>query len=78
MINDYSAYILRTTDKGNTRYYKLDMERTLFDSYCVERKYGNIRFKSHTGQRVNYFDELAQAIRFFDKILRSKQRKGYK
>lgn len=77
MINQYSAYIVRTTDKGNIRYYKLDIEKTLFNDYCVERKYGNIKFKSHTGVRINYFKDKEQAIRFFDIILRSKNRKGY-
>lgn len=78
MTNQHSAYIARTTDKGNVRYYKLDMEKTLFDSYCVERKYGNIKFKSHTGVRVNYFEKMEQAIQFFDIILKNKKRKGYK
>lgn len=77
MINQHSVSMVRTTDKGNVRYYKLDMEKTLFDDYCVERKYGNIKFKSHTGLRVNYFEKMEQATQFFDRILRNKKRKGY-
>ena len=78
MISQYSVYMTRTTVKGSVRYYKLDVEQTLFGGYCVERKYGNVKFKSHTGLKKNYFDETNQALGFFDKILQNKQKKGYR
>lgn len=72
------ALIFRTTDKGNTRYYQMNMEQTLFNTFSVERKYGNINFKSHTGLKINYFNKKNQAQLFFDKMLKNKIKKGYK
>ena len=77
MISRYSAYIVRNMENGNIRYYRLNVDRTLFDTYCVERKYGNVRYKSPTGTRINHFELLEQALGFFDKMLRQKLRRGY-
>ncbi|NDJ27671.1 polymerase [Campylobacter sp. MIT 12-8780] len=70
--------IFRATDKGNTRYYQMSMEQTLFNTFLVERKYGNVNYKSHTGLKIDYFDELEQAQAFYDKMLKNKAKKGYK
>ena len=71
-------FMLRTTAKGNTRYYELDLQKTLFEDFLVERRYGNIRYKSHTGLKMNYFQSEVEAKSFFERILRAKQRKGYR
>lgn len=73
-----TALIFKTTDKGNTRYYQMSIEQNLFNAFSVERKYGNINFKSHTGIKIDYFDKLEEAQVFFDKILKNKEKKGYK
>lgn len=70
--------LIRTTLKGNTRYYELTIQKTLFDGFLVERIYGNIAYKSHTGLKINYFENEKEAKHFFNTILRKKQKKGYR
>lgn len=41
----------RITEKGNIRYYSIEIIATLFEEYMVERVYGNVRFKSCTGRK---------------------------
>ncbi|MFK0477119.1 polymerase [Campylobacter jejuni] len=36
----------RITEKGNIRYYSIEIITTLFEEYMVERDSGNGRFKS--------------------------------
>ncbi|EAL8902476.1 polymerase [Campylobacter jejuni] len=38
----------RITEKGNIRYYSIEIIATLFEEYMVERVYRNVRFKSCT------------------------------
>lgn len=46
------------TEKGNIRYYSIEIIATLFEEYIVERVYGNVRFKSCTGRKIMYFQVL--------------------
>lgn len=61
----------------HTRYYKIFICKTLFQNYEVERIYGNINYKSCTGNRRNFFDNLENAQDFINKTLREKIKRGY-
>ncbi|EQA8529845.1 hypothetical protein ACX9H9_001624 [Campylobacter jejuni] len=51
----------RITEKGNIRYYSIEIIATLFEEYMVERIYGNVRFKSWTGIKNNVFPSFNEA-----------------
>lgn len=48
----------RITEKGNIRYYSIEIIATLFEEYMVERVYENVRFKSCTEEKIMYFQVL--------------------
>ena len=68
----------RQTDRGTVRYYKLELFCTLFGEFVVERRYGNICFKSPTGIKKDFFDSYDDAVMIFKQLLKQKQKKGYK
>ena len=61
----------------NTRYYFIELSRTLFGEFEIRRIYGNINYKSKTGERVKYFTEHAMALKEFELIQKQKIRRGY-
>lgn len=67
----------RITEKGNIRYYSIEIIATLFEEYVVERVYGNVRFKSCTGRKNNVFPSFNEAQIFFEKLKKQKMKKGY-
>jgi len=69
-------YLERKVGK-NTRYYLLELYLNLFGEYVIERVYGNVAFKRHTGKVVEFFDSKDSATQKMMKILKEKQRKGY-
>jgi len=71
------VFLIKDTEKGNTRYYNLQIFATLFDEFMLERVYGNIRYKSHTGIKKDYFLAMADAKKKYDFLLRQKIAKGY-
>ncbi|MBF7047224.1 WGR domain-containing protein, partial [Campylobacter volucris] len=48
-----------------------------FDEYLIERTYGNIKYKSFTGKRISCFSNKEEAVLFFEKIIRLKNKRGY-
>ncbi|EAJ4673153.1 polymerase, partial [Campylobacter coli] len=58
----------RITEKGNIRYYSIEIIATLFEEYMVERVYGNVRFKSCTGRKNNVFSSFNEAQIFFERL----------
>lgn len=56
----------RITEKGNIRYYSIEIIATLFEEYMVERVYGNVRFKSCTGRKNNVFPSFNEAQIFWE------------
>ncbi|EPN5850181.1 polymerase [Campylobacter jejuni] len=56
----------RITEKGNIRYYSIEIIATLFEEYMVERVYGNVRFKSCTGIKNNVFPSFNEAQIFLE------------
>lgn len=69
--------LYKKTDKGNIRYYTINIFASLFGGYGVERIYGNINFKSHTGKRINYFSTYEDSKKFLEEMKSKKERKGY-
>lgn len=48
----------RITEKGNIRYYSIEIIATLFEEYMVERVYGNVRLKVAQEEKIMYFQVL--------------------
>ena len=73
---------MRTTlykeQNSNTRYYKVELYKTIFGEFVVEGVYGNIRYKSPTGKKRMYFYTLKEAKEFFLNKIKSKIKRGYK
>lgn len=65
----------RHTDRGTVRYYKLELFCTLFGEFVVERKYGNVHFKSPTGIKKDLFESYDDASVIFKQLLKQKQKK---
>ncbi|EAL3619336.1 WGR domain-containing protein [Campylobacter coli] len=65
------------TEKGNIRYYSIEIIATLFEEYMVERVYENVRFKSCTGRKNNVFPSFNEAQIFFERLKKQKMKKGY-
>lgn len=59
------------------RYYSLELSVNLFGEFLVERIYGNVSFKSFTGQKINTFTNYKEAKAFFEMIKRKKMKRGY-
>jgi len=59
------------------RYYIVELYRSLFGEYVVERRYGNVANRSATGLRRDIFKDSEAAKNFFFHLLQRKQRKGY-
>jgi len=74
----HSISMTRLTDKGTIRYNKLELFPTLFGDFVVEREYGNTYFKAPTGVKKDFFDSFDDAVAMFEKLLKQKQKKGYK
>ena len=68
---------MRITLFKNTRYYLIELSKTLFGEFEVRRIYGNINYKSKTGERVKYFNSMQLAIDEFELIKRKKIKRGY-
>lgn len=62
----------------NVRYYKLEMFLSLFGEYIVEREYGNVAYRTHTGKRKNIFSSIESAREFYFKTLETRKNRGYK
>ncbi|MCR2064420.1 WGR domain-containing protein [Campylobacter helveticus] len=67
----------KTMQNHHIRYYSLELSATLFGEFMVERTYGNVRFKSFTGQKINNFPNYKEAREFFEMMRNKKIRKGY-
>ncbi|MDA3053190.1 WGR domain-containing protein [Campylobacter sp. JMF_01 NE2] len=61
----------------NTRYYLIELSKTLFGEFELRRIYGNVNYKSKTGERVAYFSDKNLAIKAYDLILKQKIKRGY-
>ena len=70
--------LVRRTECGNTRYYRLELHPTLFNEYIVEREYGNVRYRRPTGIKIDYFYDEESAKSRYLSILRQKKNKGYR
>lgn len=69
--------LYKKTNKGNIRCYIIDIYASLFGGYNVERIYGNINFKTHTGKRINHFSSYEDSKNFLNEIKIKKENKGY-
>ena len=69
-------YLERKVSK-NTRYYLVKLYKNLFGEFVLERVYGNIAFKRHTGKIIEFFKNRDNAVEKMKKIIKDKQKKGY-
>ncbi|MCR2106942.1 WGR domain-containing protein [Campylobacter upsaliensis] len=67
----------KTMQNHHIRYYSLELSATLFGEFIVKRTYGNVRFKSFTGQKINSFTNYKEAKQFFETMKNKKIRRGY-
>lgn len=65
----------RITEKGNVRYYSIEIVVALFEEYIVERVYANIRFKSYTDRKNNVFSSFNEVQIFFERLKKTKDEK---
>ena len=69
--------LTKTLNDNKKRYYIIHLYKTLFNNFCVERVYGSVVNRSHTGEIKNSFSSLKDARSFFVFIVRTKIKKGY-
>jgi predicted DNA-binding WGR domain protein len=50
---------------------------TLFGEFIIERTYGNIRYKTPTGIKKEFFNSMKEAGVAFEKLINQKKKKGY-
>ncbi|MCR2113431.1 WGR domain-containing protein [Campylobacter upsaliensis] len=67
----------KTMPNHHIRYYSLELSATLFEEFVVKRIYGNTRYKSFTGQKVDIFTNYEEARDFFEMMKKKKIKKGY-
>ncbi len=68
--------LYRSSGKG-IRYYKIELYSTLFGEYIVQRIYGNIKNRGATGSIRRYFKDFREGHRYYLKVLKQKQKRGY-
>jgi predicted DNA-binding WGR domain protein len=59
------------------RYYNLDMYKTLFGDFCIERVYGSCSNMNPTGIKRNFYTDFETAKKDFLKLSADKTKKGY-
>jgi predicted DNA-binding WGR domain protein len=75
--HSYHLHIQRIDATRNmARYYRLEIEPTLFGNIAVVRNWGRIGTRGQ--ERVHFFENEKQALALFLDILREKRRKGYR
>jgi len=70
--------ILKRKVNENIRYLKIDLYKTLFNHlYMVEQVYGSVKNKAPTGRTKKFFSSYDDAIKYLNKYILIKQRRGY-
>lgn len=69
--------LCRVNQNAKERYYRLEISRTLFGDFEVQRVYGASCNKRPTGQRRDLFCTYEDAKMFYDNILFAKRKRGY-
>lgn len=70
-------YLIRVIDTSHVRYYKIEISLTLFGEIILERTYGNVTYKKHTGKITHFLDTISEAQAHFKRICHEKIKKGY-
>ncbi|HEV7317908.1 MAG TPA: WGR domain-containing protein [Ensifer sp.] len=72
----YDLYIERTDPRKNmARFYAMSIDRTLFGTACLTRRWGRI---GTIGQSMaHHFDNEMEAVTLFLDLLKRKRRRGY-
>ncbi|MDQ7061855.1 MAG: WGR domain-containing protein [Sulfurimonas sp.] len=73
----YKKLILLRNVENSTRYYLLQVFKTLFDNYLLIREYGALKNRKPTGLIKMYFNTEKECEIELEKILRNKINKGY-
>jgi len=69
--------ILYREVNNKTRYYHIEILKTLFDDYLLLMQYGNIKYNKPTGTIKHYYNNINRAKYEFEIILSKKVRRGY-
>jgi predicted DNA-binding WGR domain protein len=78
MMKTTSSHHFRRIDpaRNMARYYRLELQPTLFALTSVVREWGRI---GRRGQRkIDLFTTQAEAMRHMDRLARAKRRRGYR
>ena len=59
------------------RYYTLQIYKTLFGEYILEKKYGSIKNKRPTGVKREFFLSLGDAVKATALQIEAKLKRGY-
>lgn len=70
-------YLIKKIDLTHVRYYTITLTTTLFNEIELERVYGNIAFKSHTGKKISFFQNIQEAKKKAEQLLIQKLKHGY-
>lgn len=71
-------HLIKTIDELHVRFYDISLSRTLFGEVVIERIYGNVAFRSHTGRKLDYIEDSCVALRQFHSIVEQKLKRGYR
>ena len=71
-------HLIKTIDELHVRFYDISLSRTLFGEVVIERIYGNIAFRSHTGKKQDYIQDKNAALEKFNSIVQEKLKRGYR
>jgi len=63
--------------KSNYRYYSLEIYKSIFGEYILEKKYGNLKNKSPTGVIREYYQNIQEVYEAYSIILNKKLKRGY-
>lgn len=70
-------YLVKKINATHIRYYNMSLMQTLFGEIEFECVYGNIAFKSHTGKKVHFFQNMDEAGKRLEQVLMKKLKRGY-
>lgn len=69
--------LIRVIDAAHIRYYIIELSQTLFGEMLLERIYGNMAFRSHTGRKLDFIENKDIATTRFTSIVQQKLKRGY-
>lgn len=71
-------YLEKIMPNNRIRFYKINIYKSLFNEYVVERVYGSLQNTKPTGIRKDIFSNKNTALKLVKNITETKIKKGYK